>query len=380
MQYRPFGRLDWRVSALGFGMMRLPVLNGDHEQIDEAKAIRMLHHAIDQGVNYLDSAHIYHGGKADGFLGKALHGGYREKVKVATKLTTWTIEEPDDMERHLEAQLAEMQIGAIDFYLFHSLDRGRWEKMKAFKALAWAERARDDGRIKHIGFSFHDRLEGLKQIVDEYDGWELCQIQYNYLDTKYQAGTEGLRYAASKGLAVVVMEPLRGGCLADPPPAIRNVFARAQTRRTPVEWGLRWVWNQPEVTTVLSGMSTLQQVEENITSAERSGVNVLTEGELAMFADARKASQKLGWVPCTGCGYCLPCPKDIPIPDYFTMYNWTVFGKPERGKQAYTWRPKERHADMCSQCGQCEARCPQHLPIPELLPKVHAALKADSEK
>jgi len=375
MQYRSFGRLDWSVSALGFGMMRLPVLNHDHEQIDEAEAIRMVRCAIDRGLNYIDSAVIYHGGKADGFVGKALRDGYRDRVKVATKVPTWLVDKPDDLERFLSGQLEQMQIGPIDFYLFHSLDRGRWKKMKEFKAIAWAERALADGRIKHLGFSFHDRLEGLKQIIDEYDGWELCQIQYNYLDTKYQAGTEGLRYAAAKGLAVVAMEPLRGGCLADPPPAVREVFDRAPHKRTPAEWGLQWVWNQPEVAVVLSGMSTLPQVQENLDSAERSGVGALSGMELALFDAARTASHKLGWIACTGCGYCLPCPKDIPIPDYFAMQNLAAYGKVERGREAYAWRPKERHADMCSQCGQCEERCPQHLPIQQLLPQVHAALK-----
>jgi uncharacterized protein len=375
MQYRSFGRLDWKPSALGFGLMHLPVVDGHYEQIDEDKATALVRTAIDHGVNYFDSAHIYHGGQADPFIGRALKGGYRERVKVATKLTTWEIDKPSDLDRHLDAQLEEMQIGAIDVYLFHSLDRGRWQKLKDFKALQWAERARAAGRIRHLGFSFHDRLEGLKQIIDEYDGWELCQIQYNYLDTQFQAGTEGLRYAASKGLAVVVMEPLRGGCLADPPPAVRAVFARAPARRTPADWALRWVWNHPEVSLALSGMTTMEQLRQNLAVAECAAPEALPAEELALFDAARAAIRGIGWIPCTGCGYCQPCPKKIPIPDYFMMHNTATFGQVERARKSYAWRKPEIHADACVQCGQCERQCPQHLPVMALLPKVHAALK-----
>jgi len=375
MQYRSFGRVGGEVSALGFGLMRLPVLNQDNAQIDEEEAIRMIRHAIDHGVNYVDSAHIYHGGNADALIGKALRDGYRNRVKVATKLTTWQIKQPDDLERHLNAQLEQMQIGPIDCYLFHSLDHGRWKLMKEFKALEWAERARADGRIRHIGFSFHDRVESLKEILDEYNGWEFCQIQYNYLDTHFQAGTEGLRYAASKGLGVVVMEPLRGGGLANPPPAIRKLFDRTPVERTPAEWGLRWVWNQPEVSVVLSGMSNLQQVRDNIAGAERSGIGCLSAAESVLFEDVRQGVRRLGWIPCTGCGYCLPCPRSIPIPDYFNSYNAAAFGQTESARRNYAWRKPDIHADVCVQCGECAKRCPQHLPIPELLPKVHETLK-----
>jgi len=375
MQYRPFGRLGWQVSALGFGLMRLPVLGGDHSRINEEEALRLIRTAIDHGVNYLDSAHIYHHGNADALLGKVLRDGYRERVRVATKLTTWEVQTADDLERHLEMQLEKIRFGPIDCYLFHSLDRGRWEKMKALKAVQWAERARADGRIRHLGFSFHDRLDALRQILDEYDGWEFCQLQYNYLDVRYQAGTEGLRLAAERGLAVVVMEPLRGGCLADPPPAVREVFARAPVQRTPAEWALRWVWNHPEVSVVLSGMNTLEQVLENVASADRSGPGVMSAAELALVDAARAATAGLGWIPCTGCGYCLPCPRNIPIPDYCNLYNTAAFGQVERARRAYAWRKPEVHADVCEQCGQCAERCPQHLPIPELLPKIHARLK-----
>jgi len=266
MQYRSFGRLDWKASALGFGCMRLPTSDGERlsPNILEDEAIRMIRRAIDSGVNYLDTAYPYHGGQSEVVVGKALQDGYREKVRLATKLPVWMVESAADFDRLLNEQLAKLQTSYIDFYLLHALSHSRWQDIVLkHDLLTRAEAALADGRIRHLGFSFHDEYEAFEEIVNGSDLWSFCQIQYNYMDTENQAGVRGLKLAADKGLAVVVMEPLMGGRLADPPKDILEVMDRFPARRTPVEWALEWLWVQPEVSVVLSGMSTMTQVEEN---------------------------------------------------------------------------------------------------------------------
>lgn len=218
MQYRQFGPVDWKVSALGFGAMRLPVIDNTPNKIDEPEAIRMIRHAIDEGVNYVDTAYPYHGGMSEPLVSRALADGYREKVKLATKSPVWLIHTPDDFHRLLDEQLERLKTDHIDFYLLHALNKLRWPQLRALGIIGEAEKGISDGRIGHLGFSFHDDLETFKGIVDDYDNWTFCQIQYNYMDTDYQAGTEGLKYAADKGMAVVIMEPVRGGQLAGKPP------------------------------------------------------------------------------------------------------------------------------------------------------------------
>ncbi len=270
MKYRPFGRTGWQVSVLGLGCMRLPTL-GAYEKVNEPEAIRLIRHAIDGGVNYVDSAWGYHGQQSEVVLGKALADGYRDRVKVVTKMPTWLVKEPADFERFLTGQLGKLQTDRIDLYLMHALGRDGWHKVRDFGILEWADRAIASGRIGHFGFSFHDEYEVFKEIVDAWDRWTACMVQYNYLFTEKQAGTKGVRYAASKGLAVVAMEPVYGGNLAAPPASVRAILDRGSVRRTPVDWALQWVWNQPEVNVVLSGMSTLEQVDQNLASADHSG-------------------------------------------------------------------------------------------------------------
>ena len=378
MQYRKFGKLDWQVSALGFGCMRLPTLGGDSANIDEPEATRMLHAAIDHGVNYIDTAYPYHGGNSERFVGRMLQGGYRQKVRLATKLPCWKIESADDFEKYLNEQLEKLQTDYIDFYLLHGLHQERWHKMRDLGALSWAERAIADGRIGHLGFSFHDKYTVLQEIVDASDLWTFCQIQYNYMDIENQAGTKGLRYAASKGLAVVVMEPLLGGKLVNPPEPVQAIWDAASIKRTPADWALQWLWNQPEVSVVLSGMGTMEQVEENIASASASGVNTLARSapSLALFDQVRARYNELCPIPCTKCEYCLPCPNGVDIPRIFAAYNeGMMYDKPNVMRQWYKqWIPVENQASACLACIECETKCPQNIPISEWMPVVHQVL------
>jgi predicted aldo/keto reductase-like oxidoreductase len=384
MRYRNFGTLDFQVSALGFGCMRLPTIGDEYENIDEEEATRMVRHAIDQGVNYLDTAYPYHGGNSERFLGRALQDGYRDKVKLATKLPCWLVEGPGDFDRLLDEQLERLQVDYVDFYLLHGLRTSRWVKVRDFGVMDWAEGALADGRFKHLAFSFHGETDLLKEIVDYYDRWSMVQVQYNYMDIENQAGTEGVRYAASKGLAVVVMEGLLGGRLVDPPAQVEELFSSAPVKRTPVEWALHWLWSQPEVSTVLSGMSTMEQVEQNLASADASGVGTLTSAELAIVDQVRAAYEALCPIPCTNCKYCMPCPNGVDIPRNFSVYNMgAMYDRPDdaRGGYRFMQTQVERgefeispQATSCIQCRECEDKCPQSILISEWMPVIHEVL------
>jgi predicted aldo/keto reductase-like oxidoreductase len=376
MQYRTFGRLDWKPSALGFGAMRLPILDGDSARIDEPEATRMIHYAIDHGVNYVDTAYPYHRETSERFLGRALQGGYRERVRLATKMPCWKAESSEDFDRFLDEQLERLQTGFVDFYLLHSLNASSWAKVRDLGVLSWAEGALASGRIGHLGFSFHDNLEVFQEIVDASDLWTFCQIQYNYMDVEEQAGTKGLQYAAGKGLAVVIMEPIRGGQLAGRiPPSVQALWDSAPVRHTPADWALQWVWNQPEVSLLLSGMSTFEQVVQNVESAGRSGVGTLGEDELALIGRVREQYRALSAIPCTKCEYCLPCPNGVKIPTIFEVYNELVmYGDEGRARWFYSTLDEAQRANNCIECGECLAKCPQGIDIPEWLKKVHAAL------
>jgi uncharacterized protein len=374
MQFRPFGKLDWKASVLGFGAMRLPTTSaGD---IDEPKAIAMMRYAIDRGVNYVDTAYPYHQGKSEIVVGKALQDGYRDKVKLATKSPIWEIKKADDFDTLLAEQLTRLQTDHVDFYLLHGLGKDRWKTVLDFDLLRRAEAALKDGRIRYLGFSFHDGLDAFKTIVDGYDDWTFCQIQYNYMDTQNQAGTEGLRYAAAKGLAVVVMEPVRGGRLAKAPQAIQAMWDSSPVKRTPSDWALQWVWNQPEVAVVLSGMSNMQQVEENLRSAEESAVHSLSAEELELINRARNVYQDRTVIPCTKCNYCMPCPNGVNIPGNFELYNdGRIYESVDMARSAYArFFAEPTRASACIQCRTCEDKCPQKIVISEWMPEVHAVL------
>jgi len=387
MQYRTFGRLDWKPSALGFGAMRLPTIGNDPAQIDEDEATRMVRYAIDHGVNYVDTAYPYHREKSEPFLGRALQDGYRERIKLATKMPCWKIEATDDYDRYLGEQLERLQTDTIDFYLLHGLNEERWSTLRNLNVLDWAEGALSDGRIGHLGFSFHDRYQVFQEIVDASDLWTFCQIQYNFMDVEYQAGTKGLRYAANNGLAVVVMEPLRGGRLTKSvPPGVQEIWDSWQGKegippRTPAEWALQWVWNQPEVSVVLSGMSTMEHVVQNVQSASQSGPGTLTADELALYDRVRQAYEALSPIPCTDCKYCLPCPNGVNIPRVFEVYNdLMMYGDERRAHMVYnSFIQAEERADMCIECGECLEQCPQDIEIPDWLAKIHELLCEEAQ-
>jgi predicted aldo/keto reductase-like oxidoreductase len=373
MQYHQFGKLDWEVSALGFGCMRLPT-KGGHENIDEPEATRMLRYAMDHGLNYMDTAYPYHGGNSELLVGRVLKDRYREKIRLATKMPCWLVKATEDFDRYLNEQLERLQTDHIDFYLLHALNGKTWPKMHDLDVLEWAEKAIADGRIRYLGFSFHDKYEVFKEIVDAYD-WTFCQIQYNYMDVENQAGTKGLKYATSKGLAVVIMEPILGGRLVNPPQPIQDLWNTAARKRAPADWALQWLWNQPEVSVVLSGMSTMQHVEENIASANASGIGTLTEEDLALIERVRDRYQELCPIPCTKCEYCMPCPNGVDIPRNLETYNQGVmYDKPDFVRREYTWIPEEARANACIQCRECEELCPQGILISEWMPRVHAVL------
>jgi predicted aldo/keto reductase-like oxidoreductase len=374
MKYRKMRKIDVTVSSLGFGAMRLPTLGSD-SQIDEPKAIEMIRYAIDHGVNYVDTAYGYHGGQSEILVGKALKDGYRDKTYLATKLPVWFVNKREDMDRLLNEQLKKLDTDHIDFYLLHALNKESWQKVYNLGVLEWGERMKEKGLIRFFGFSFHDDLDTFKKIIDAYD-WDFCQIQYNYMDVDYQAGREGLLYAYNKGINVVIMEPLRGGRLARPPKDVMDLINSYKIKRSPVEWALLWLWNHKEISTVLSGMSTLEQVKENIEIADKAEVGILSQEELEFIEKLRLAFLGRKAIDCTQCGYCMPCPYGVNIPRNFFLYNEGIryddWGAP-RWEYNYSMREEER-ASNCQECGICETKCPQQLPIRELLKKVHEAL------
>ncbi|MEI7940505.1 MAG: aldo/keto reductase [Verrucomicrobiota bacterium] len=377
MLYRQAGKADEVLSILGFGCMRLPILEGKAHVIDEEKAQAMVDYAIRHGVNYFDTAYIYHSevpfqaGASELFLGRAL-SGQREKVHVATKLPSWSIESRADMDRYLDEQLGRLQTNQIGFYLVHGLTGDVWNKLERLGITEFLDAALADGRIGHAGFSFHDEPPFFKPIVDAYD-WSFCQIQYNFMDEDFQAGRAGLEYAAGKGLGVIVMEPLRGGGLAARVPEdVQAVWGKAPVKRTAAEWALRFVWNRPEVSVVLSGMSEMPQMEENIRIANLGLAGSLTGEEIALIQEAKAIYQARTRVSCTSCGYCMPCPNAVNIPGNFLQLNNLSIYQDRATAEFFYFHilKEEQRATHCDECGQCVERCPQHIPIPERLKEV----------
>ncbi len=379
MQYREFPNMAWRPSALGFGAMRLPIIDGDQSNVDIPQAVRMIRYAVDKGVNYLDTAYFYHGGNSEVAVGEALKDGYRQRIKLATKFPIRYVKTAADFDRVFAEQLARLQTDRVDFYLLHGLNRRNWPLQRDLGVLQWMEDQVRAGRLGHLGFSFHDDYDLFKEIVDAYDNWTFCQVHFNYMDVDYQAGRRGVEYAARKGLGVIIMEPLRGGQLArNPPEPVARVWSTDRKQRSSVEWAFRWLWDYPEISLIISGMSATEQVIDNVAIAERAGNSRLTKNDKALIERVRQAYKGLCPVPCTGCRYCMPCPNGVEIPAVFRIYNEAVMYDDLRmGKMRYKGPfglGDKQDARNCLECGHCVECCPQNIPVPDWLKKAHAEL------
>ena len=358
-------------SALGFGCMRLP--RNEDGTIHEAEAIAMIRHAIDSGVRYIDTAWPYHGGESERLVGKALKDGYREKVLLATKLPCWDVHTHEDMMAHLDAQLEKLQTDHVDFYLLHALSGERYRQMKELDYQGFFEEALREGKILYPGFSFHDEHEAFMEILTDYD-WKMCQVQMNILDDENQAGLEGIREAGRRGVGVVIMEPLRGGLLAQPPREVRDAYAAYGEERTPVEWAFRYLYTMPEIITILSGMSSMEQLQDNLDIFDRAARTEKSPEEAALYRKIKETYLSRMKTRCTGCAYCQPCPKGVVIPDIFRGYDRSLLR--EGGSFAAEYaklKAEKKDASRCIACRKCERACPQHLPVVRFLQEIRAA-------
>ncbi len=373
MQYVPFGKHGFDVSRLGMGCMRLPTMQQDGKTvIDREAAISLIRRGIDGGITYVDTAYPYHDGESEIVTGLALKDGYRERVKLATKLPIWLVKEEKDMNRLLDEQLRKLDVPYVDFYLLHAMNKDRLELMRSLNYRQFLNDALADGRIRHAAFSFHDGKEVFLELLQDYDKWGMAQIQFNYLDDDKQATEEGLRAAGKAGIPLVIMEPLRGGALANPPADVKQLMDSYEVKRSAVEWAFAYVADYAEVATVLSGMSSQQQLDENLAIFDHLTVGGLTDADKALIRELKKTYLARVPIGCTGCRYCVPCPNDVFIPSVFHSYNESaMLGQEWKHSWGYNNLVQDGHdASKCVGCGACEAQCPQSLPIIELLSKI----------
>ena len=371
LKTREFKKLGIETKLLGFGCMRFPIINGE---IDEAKAEEMIDTAYKAGVNYFDTAYVYHNGKSESFVGKVLAKYPRDTYYIATKLPVWNLKEKEDVKKVIDEQFARLDKEVIDFYLLHSMQKKAWDKAIEFEALKVIEEYRKAGKIKYVGFSFHDSYEVFEEIINSYD-WDFCQIQYNYVDTEIQAGLKGYKLTEEKGIPLVIMEPIKGGSLASLPKEVSEPFRQIHPDWSDASWALRFVASHENVKVILSGMSTLEQVKDNLATFEN--LEDLTSCELETInnvAPTLKARTKNG---CTGCRYCMPCPAGVDIPNNFSA--WNLYYKYE-SENAASWavrqvKATEGYATKCVGCGKCEAVCPQHLNIRKDLAQIAVEMK-----
>ncbi len=366
------------LSILGFGCMRFPMKG---PSIDEERSIAMIRDAIDKGVNYFDTAYPYHAGKSEPLLGKALEGGYRERVKIATKLPHYMVNSLEGAKKIFKNQCTKLKTEYIDYYMFHMLsDKSNFDRMVKMGIMEWLDQLKQEGVVKNIGFSFHGGKTDFEEIVKAYP-WDFCQIQYNYLDENNQATRSGLQLAHSLGMPVIVMEPLRGGRLVDNlPEEVLKAFKDYDEKPSPAEWALRWIWNHPEVTVILSGMSNEEQLEENIRIASTAKANDLTDEEMSVFDKVKSIILEKTKVPCTACNYCMPCPFGVNIPGCLSVYNdkYLLGKKGIRMKYLQTMGMMAKNpaiASLCTECGKCEGHCPQNIEIRKELKTVKKELE-----
>ncbi|MDO4575879.1 MAG: aldo/keto reductase [Planctomycetia bacterium] len=392
MQYRKLGKSGLNVSALGLGLMRLPTMSPEANreyrtsggmvgEVDEKATRELVVRAVEQGVNFFDSGYKYCGGQSESVFGKVVQDtGLRDKVIIQTKAPVWSIRSKADFHKYLEEQLGRLRMDCIDVYLFHGVYKERWQKLVQLGIVEELIRAKKMGKVAHIGFSFHGNLDVFKEIVDYTPEWETCLIQLNYLDDKYQAGIEGMQYAHERGLGVSIMEPLRGGMLADVPKEVHEIFQKAEIQKSPVEWGLDYLWDMPEVACAFSGMGNVKMMDENCSYAARSRVGMLGEEGRAIIARVKKRFGEYDVVPCTGCAYCIPCPVGISIPQTFLVYNRLMMGydkedcrnRYERWATIFGKKPS-----ICFDCLRCEKWCPQNIKICAELKKVVRAFEGE---
>ena len=359
MKYRINPKNGDKLSSLGFGCMRFPK--------DENETEKMILHAIEKGVNYFDTAYLY--GNSEATLGRILsRNNKREEVKIATKVPPALIKKYGDLDKYLTKQLTRLQTDYIDYYFIHMItDVNIWKRLAGLGIEKWIEEKKRDGIIKNIGFSYHGGRDEFVKICDDYS-WEFCMIYYNYLDENNQAGKSGLLYAASKGLPVMIMGPVRGGMLVkNLPKDALKAFEEAHIKRSPAQWALKWLWNHPEITSVVSGMGSMQMLEDNLKVADHSENETLTEAELLVIEKARKALADTIKVPCTGCNYCMPCPMGVDIPTCLSSYNNIALSSRKSAISKYAsqtaLKTKPQIASLCNKCGKCEKLCPQHIKI-----------------
>ena len=353
-----------QISILGYGCMRF---TSKGMKIDFDKAEKELMAAYNAGVNYFDTAYIYTG--SEELLGKVLEkNNIRDKVHIATKLPQYMIKSSNDMDQYFNEELKRLRTDYVDFYLMHMLnDIKSWERLKGLGIIEWIDKKKKEGKIRQVGFSYHGNSDNFIKLIDDYD-WDMCQVQYNYLDENSQAGKTGVQYAGSKGIPVVIMEPLRGGKLvSNLPEKAKKLFNNYEIKRTPAEWSFKWLWNQKEIMCVLSGMNSLEMVEENTKSASTAEIGEYTEKDQALLEEVRKAINEKVKVPCTGCRYCMPCPRNVDIPGTFSAYNKCYSDGKFTGLKEYlmctAMRKDSTAASNCIECGKCEQHCPQKIEI-----------------
>ncbi len=388
MQYRQMPKSNDKLSVLGYGCMRLPTRFGSMQSIDKEKALQQIRGAIDAGVNYIDTAWFYHAGESESFIGEyVLKDGYREKVNIATKLPCMMIHKKSKIEELFNKQLEKLQVEYIDYYLLHSLDGSSWDRMLSLDIIEFMNKIKSEGKIRHMGFSFHGKHEDFVRIVDSYD-WDFAQVQFNILDENFQAGIKGIEYASSKGLGIIVMEPLRGGALVGKiPKEVKQIYDDAPIKRSAADWAFRWIYNHPAVTLVLSGMNDDEHIKENIKVATESLPDSLTEEEISIIDNVRDKYLEIMQVGCTGCAYCMPCPAGINIPgafkrlnDYhmFSKLNAKVFHIYFAGIMTDDGKP--HWTNSCINCGKCEKACPQNIEIRKEFKKVQKNLEGVGSK
>ncbi len=377
MIYRHFGKTNIKISQLGFGCMRFPLLNeNDFKSINEPEAAKMIYYAIDNGINYFDTAYGYHSQESEIFLGKVLKGEHRKKIYLATKLPVYLVKERADLEKYLNVQLNRLKTDTIDMYLLHGLDKDYWQTVQKLDILKFLDDSLRSGKIRYAGFSFHDEYPLFEEVTNSYP-WSFCLLHINYVDDDIQAGIRGIENAHSKGLGVMIMEPLRGGKLArNVPEEVMKIISRSKFKQSPAEFAFRYLYNRSEVSCVLSGMSSIEQVKENIEFASREHTNTLDESESKLYEEARKFFKSRTRVNCTSCNYCAECPQTIPISFIFEIYNdaymYNAFNESKRMYKMFI--KDERKADKCTECGQCEDRCPQKIEIINELKNAHQVL------